>query len=188
MTKKTYSFGALDKDEDWKTIRMLDTKEDNLLYDYQKKAMTDVFKMLGTNLCSEVTLPYTSTPQITTKAPDPSTLSAKTPSYTMTVKDMQDMMKMLNTKVAPSIPSSRSYTYADYDSYFKPSPQVGKYESQVEVVMDNGSLETISRAELIKYIGERKIIQENEVVRKVYERYQVAVKLVGSDDNGDTGV
>jgi hypothetical protein len=68
------------------------------------------------------------------------------------------------------------------------NPSVGKYDVKIEVHMDNGSQESVTREELIKYISERKLIQENEAVRTMYERYQVAVKLVRSDDNGDTGV
>ena len=57
-----------------------------------------------------------------------------------------------------------------------------------EITTDDGSLEVLSRADLLKYISERKLVQTNEAVRKMYERYQVAVKLVRSDDDGDTGV
>ena len=73
------------------------------------------------------------------------------------------------------------------DSYHY-APRLEKFESKLEVAMDDGKVETVTREELIKYICERKIVQENEVVRKVYERYQVAIKLVRSDDNGDSGV
>jgi hypothetical protein len=67
-------------------------------------------------------------------------------------------------------------------------PQVGTYDSKVEVILEDGKRETITREELVKYIGERKQIQENELVRTLYDRYQVAAKLARSDDNGDTGV
>jgi hypothetical protein len=68
------------------------------------------------------------------------------------------------------------------------SPRVKKNDCKVEVTMDNGSVEHVTRDELLKYISERKCIQENEIVRKLYERFQVALKLARSDDNGDTGV
>lgn len=75
----------------------------------------------------------------------------------------------------------------DYHTYHI-SPQVTKSDSKVEVTMDDGSVEHVTREELVKYIGERKLVQENEVVRKMYDRFQVAAKLARSDDNGDTGV
>ena len=83
-------------------------------------------------------------------------------------------------------PSTKSW--GEYDTYFKSAPMVSRYDKKVEVQMEDGSIESISREELIKYISEQRVVRENEMVRKVYERYQVAVKLVRSDDNGDTGV
>jgi len=68
------------------------------------------------------------------------------------------------------------------------SPRVTTLDSSVEVNMEDGSLEHITREELLKYISERKAIQENELVRTMYERYQVALKLSRSDDDGDAGV
>jgi len=65
---------------------------------------------------------------------------------------------------------------------------VNKMVDVLVVEMDNQTTVTVPRSDLIKYISEQQIIRKNEVVRKVYERYQVAVKLVRSDDNGDTGV
>ena len=84
--------------------------------------------------------------------------------------------------------SSQAVWSADDAGTFQYAPMVTKTHGKVEVLDANGNSESITYDELIKYIGERKLIQENEAVRKVYERYQVAVKLVRSDDNGDTGV
>lgn len=176
------------KEDTWEKIEMLPTPKDDLLYDYQKKAMDTLYdQYFSKNLCKEVTIPSTYTPPPVSYKPTNVNLTnqSNVPSTTLTAKDLQDLIKHLN------VPSSKSvwpYGYGDYDTYFKPAPMVGKHEKKVEVTLDDGSVESISREELIKYIGERKIIQENEVVRKVYERYQVAVKLVRSDDNGDTGV
>ena len=75
----------------------------------------------------------------------------------------------------------------DYQTY-NISPRVQKSDSKVEITMDDGSVEHVTREELVKYIGERKLVQENEVVRKMYDRFQVAAKLARSDDDGDTGV
>jgi hypothetical protein len=48
----------------------------------------------------------------------------------------------------------------------------------------NGSRYTVSGNELVKYIGERELVANNETVRSLWNRYQVAVKLVGSKDHG----
>lgn len=76
------------------------------------------------------------------------------------------------------------------DSYsnIRACPQVTRYDSEIIVTTDEGEHEHITRDEMLKYISERKLIQENELVRKVYERFQVALKLARSDDNGDTGI
>lgn len=71
---------------------------------------------------------------------------------------------------------------------YQTSPRVSKTDCKVEVTTDEGSIEHVTREELLKYIDERKIIKENELVRKLYERFQVALKLARSDDNGDQGV
>jgi hypothetical protein len=74
-----------------------------------------------------------------------------------------------------------------YD-YYHAAPTLRKQHDEIDIEMKDGSYETVTRDELIKYISERKLIKENHAVRSMYERYQVAVKLVRSDDNGDTGV
>lgn len=84
--------------------------------------------------------------------------------------------------------SSQSVWTASDTGTFQYALIVTKTHGKVEVIDSDGKSESITYDELIKYIGERKLIQENKAVRKVYERYQVAVKLVRSDDNGDTGV
>jgi hypothetical protein len=84
-----------------------------------------------------------------------------------------------------SVADSYYDKWINYDKYH--IPRIKKSEKTIEVTMDDGSIESISREDLIKYISEQRIVRENAVVRKVYERYQVAVKLVRSDDNGDTG-
>lgn len=43
---------------------------------------------------------------------------------------------------------------------------------------------TVTPAELIKYIRERELIEQNQTVRTLWERYQVAARLVGSESNG----
>jgi hypothetical protein len=188
--KKTYSFGNLGKKDDtFKTfdeIQYIEPKKDPYLYDYQKQVMDDLYKKYLSNPCTEITLPHTSiSPQITTKPANNTVVTTKStiPTSSLTIKDLQDMMKLLGPSYKPY-----SYGYGDYDTYFKAAPRVSKSEKKVEVEMEDGSVESISRENLIKYISEQRIVRENEVVRKVYERYQVAVKLVRSDDNGDTGV
>jgi hypothetical protein len=46
----------------------------------------------------------------------------------------------------------------------------------------------ITAAELVKYIGERELIESNELVQAMYGRYQMAAKLVRSDHDGYTRV
>lgn len=74
------------------------------------------------------------------------------------------------------------------DKYYSTYPKVSSADRKVEITMDDGSVESVTREELVKYIGERKLIESNEVVRKMYDRFQVAAKLARSDDDGDTGV
>jgi hypothetical protein len=78
-------------------------------------------------------------------------------------------------------------SYGEYAKQVYKMPTMSKAHSDLDVMID-GEIESVSYAELSKYISERKLVRENEVVRKVYDRYQVAVKLIRSDDNGDTGV
>lgn len=135
----------------------------DLLYDYQKQAMEDMF------------VEPTFNKAITTN---------RAPPVNTTIVTSTDLIKQMKG-LYNSYPSTKFNWQEDY---FKSAPVVDKSEKKVEVVMDDGRYESISREELIKYISERHIVRNNEVVRKVYERYQVAVKLVRSDDNGDTGV
>lgn len=78
------------------------------------------------------------------------------------------------------------HVYDDISTHY--TPKVSKYDDQVQVVTDEGDTEVISRDELIKYIRERELVKKNDLVRKMYERYQVAVKLVRSDDDGDSEI
>jgi len=88
----------------------------------------------------------------------------------------------------PSPVNWNTVIYSDNLKTYQVSPQVGKHDSKVEVRMDDNSVEHITREELVKYISERKAIRENPLVRKLYERLQVALKLSRSDDNGETGI
>lgn len=66
-------------------------------------------------------------------------------------------------------------------------PYVAKHDVTVSFQIDDGTFIDFPRAELIKYICDQPLREENEVVRKLWERYEVAVKLVRSKDNGDHG-
>lgn len=57
----------------------------------------------------------------------------------------------------------------------------------IKVVLDDGSYEVISRCELVKYICDRSLREQNEVIRTLWDRYTVAVKLVRSNDDGSNG-
>ena len=46
-----------------------------------------------------------------------------------------------------------------------------------------GKVVSIPHDELIKYIGERDLRQNNEIARSLWDRYQAAVKLIWSDDD-----
>lgn len=94
------------------------------------------------------------------------------------------------------INKSWTYDHASYTDYenilnekiFRPSSvNVKPHNKLLQIELDDGSVQTISRDELVKYIGERQIRQENEVVRTMWDRYQVAIKLVRSTDHGNEG-
>lgn len=141
------------------------------LFDYQKKAMDDLYKnYIRSDMYSRIE----PTQIVTTNHIAKTQNLGKT-----TVDSITKNIKILYDQYSHKTWDTDSYHYA---------PRLGRNDSKLEVTMDDGKIETVTREELIKYIGERKIVQENEVVRKVYERYQVAVKLVRSDDNGDSGV
>lgn len=76
-------------------------------------------------------------------------------------------------------------TGPDYYQNINISPKLAITDPKLEVTLDDGSIVTLSRDDLIKYISEQQLVRENELVRAMYERYQVAVKLVRSDDDGD---
>lgn len=58
------------------------------------------------------------------------------------------------------------------------------YMSPEALVIVDGLEHSVSWDELVKYIRERELIANDETVRSLWERYQVAVKLVGSKDHG----
>lgn len=103
------------------------------------------------------------------------------------VRNLLDQQIMSKISVAPG--SLKNYTIQTDGTWYNrvPTPLVTINDKEVRVDTPAGITESISREDLIKYIDERKLVQENEVVRKMYERYQVAVKLARSDNNGDTG-
>lgn len=172
---------AVSTHKTWKEVYNATQKSDydSLMYDYQKMVQDKIFdQMIYTSTPS----PMSITPQNYSTQVDP---SKTVPSYNSI--DFNQIKQLMSFYPKPrSI--GKSYTHDWEYETFKSAPRIDKYEKKVDVVMDDGSVESISREDLIKYISEQRIIQENEVVRKVYERYQVAVKLVRSDDNGDTGV
>jgi len=47
----------------------------------------------------------------------------------------------------------------------------------VSVSTRDGTIEHVTYSELVKYTEERKLIQENELVRALWERFQMAAKL-----------
>jgi hypothetical protein len=101
------------------------------------------------------------------------------------------------TSIAPTINSGiittsttpwNTYTLkCDDGPYFHANPVIRADHRNIDIKMDDGSVVTLSREELIKYISEQQLVRENELIHAMYERYQVAVKLVRSDDDGDEG-
>lgn len=71
-----------------------------------------------------------------------------------------------------------------YNDHFPSPVKVRQTTPTIQVHLDDGSISQVSREELVKYIEERKLRQENELVRTQWDRYQVAVKIVGSTDHG----
>lgn len=98
-----------------------------------------------------------------------------------------DDSSYVNTPLYTMQPSINYKTYLT-NTVYKSEPTLLPDDEKVGIRMEDGSTSFITREELIKYIGERTLVQQNELVRKMYERYQVAVKLARSDDDGDTGV
>ncbi len=62
--------------------------------------------------------------------------------------------------------------------------KISSYTESVDVFLEDGVVANVTRDELVKYIRERELRSENEIVRTQWDRYQVAVKIVGSTDNG----
>lgn len=87
------------------------------------------------------------------------------------------------TSISTNFPSSYNYTY-DIGRHYGILPI---HQKSLEVEISPGFYKTISREELVKYISERSLIEENQVVRKMYERYQVALKLARSEDDDQRG-
>jgi DNA-binding cell septation regulator SpoVG len=86
--------------------------------------------------------------------------------------------------------SSTSPIYGDYTLYSNmyEHVKVNRSNRGVMISMPDGSQEQVSYEDLVKYISEQQLVKSNAVVRGMYDRYQVAVKLVRSDDDGDTRV
>ena len=63
------------------------------------------------------------------------------------------------------------------------TPKVTDITTHVIVYSHNSGPDIVTRDELLKYIRERRLIQCNKVVRSLWDRYQVAVKLTGSQDH-----
>lgn len=111
------------------------------------------------------------------------------PSITM-IKDTDDLLKKygdpsyINT-VAPGhyFSYTNEYTWATRIPDINIGNQVSD-DTVIKIQMPDGSTESLTKSDLVKYLSERKLVQENELVRKVYDRYQVAVKLARSDDDG----
>lgn len=60
-------------------------------------------------------------------------------------------------------------------------------QNELRLEIKPGEYVTVSREELVKYISEQEVIRKNEVVRKMFERYQVALKLARSEDDDERG-
>lgn len=145
-------------------------KNVDLLYDYQSVVLD---QMWPNNLSNEVNI----------------TSAAAALQVNQTSIKSTDLISQMNS-IYQMYPKTylNSNPWEDEKPYIKPVTTMYRSDNQLNIYNDEGKVESISREELIKYIEERKVIRENEVVRKVYERYQVAVKLVRSDDDGDAGV
>lgn len=64
-------------------------------------------------------------------------------------------------------------------------PKVTSFAETVTIEDDTGAnIGTVSHAELVKYIRERTLVETNETVRSLWERYQVAIRLVGREEDG----
>lgn len=103
------------------------------------------------------------------------------------IRKLMDQQIMSKISVAPSFVTNYSLTADHTWATRARAPLITSEDKEISVIISEGVTESISREDLIKYMDERKLVQENEVVRKMYERYQVAVKLARSDNNGDTG-
>lgn len=57
------------------------------------------------------------------------------------------------------------------------------WNNAVTVMVDQKAV-LIPRDELVKYIRERELRESSDLVRTLWDRYQVAVKLVGSKNDG----
>jgi len=115
----------------------------------------------------------------------------ETPGYFTALDTSFETYPIYNSVINTSVTQPHTWNttiYSDTFARYQISPQVGKQDCKVEVRMDDNSVEHITREELVKYISERKAIRENPLVRKLYERLQVALKLSRSDDNGETGI
>lgn len=165
---KTYSFGDFGKKKTteeislgtWTTDKLYTDAEKNVLDQYRQRLDDKLYKDMFYNV-------GTSTTKVTTADTTEQMLRLYGQKL-ISHKAIEDYLKLIN-----NMP--------------KPNAKFRGDEVGLDVALDDGSTETVTREELIKYISDRKLVRENEVVRTMYDRYQVAVKLVRSDDNGDTG-
>lgn len=116
------------------------------------------------------------------RVPEYYTAPQLTPMPAITYNDTQVYSTKLSSARHWTIPADNVYATRVV------TPSLSKYDTTLLVTLEDGSIRSISREELVKYIGERDLIENNEIVRTMYDRFQVAVKLARSDDNGDAGV
>ncbi len=103
-----------------------------------------------------------------------------------------------NVNVIPSMITSNQMSANvrmwNHDTYYYPPRNVlvGVRPTAIGIELyedeySDSKAGTISREELVKYLEERKLREENELVRSLWDRYQVAVKLVRSSEDDDHG-
>lgn len=86
-----------------------------------------------------------------------------------------------------TFPTTLTYPTSTYDGWTVTTPVIAMSDVNVKFQMDDGSYIEFPRADLVKYICDQPLREENEVVRTLWDRYQVAVKLVRSNDDGNHG-
>lgn len=93
-----------------------------------------------------------------------------------------------------TIPINPNQLTVNYDSWnyqtnigYSSEAKMTLRQSELRLEITPGEYVSISREGLVKYIGEQEVIRKNEVVRKMFERYQVALKLARSEDDDERG-